>query len=303
LAYADAMRLMLVSLILRELRASVTAKMAIGVGWPMMVAAHDHLDGEAQRLLHHFGDNTDFLQHIAAAVTGGITSWVSTRHGGVAPAIGRSANYRHRLPPGMNVHGALSYLDREFLAVDEYRAALWKAVEGQGILHPLTGSGRDAASTAADDAQRLQDAIAGQHGATGGTVDGSTERWSHFTEANEEHEPFVYSPEYIDRLRAMFPILSNEQDDFTLAEYAAGRASLRERADSSVAESALQREIREWVRRGNPPPAKLRPECAGYFEEEVCLKYAKRGWGVADNWPQLGFGPLTWSDDLLRTLF
>jgi hypothetical protein len=285
------------------MRASVTAKLAIGVGWPLMVAVHDHLDGEAQRLLHHLGDDTHFLQHIAAAVTGGITSWVSTRHGGVAPAIGRSANYRYRLPPGMNVHGALSYLDREDLAVDRYRAALWTAVGGQDVLHPLTGSGRAPASMAADDALRLQDAIAGQHGAIAGPVDESTERWFRFTEANEENGPFVYSPEDIDRLRAMLPILSNEQDDVTLAKYAAGRASRRERADSSVADSDLQREIREWVRRGNPPPAKLRPECAGYFEEEVCLRYAKRYWNVDDNWPQLGFGPLTWSDDLLRAIF
>ena len=281
-AYMDAIRLILASLVVREAGRGVAAKAAIGTGWPIMIAS-ERLNARNKKLLNHFGKDDEFLSFLAVRVEQALQAWIDEHLGGRPPILGRSKSYEYTLPPGVSVHDALTYLDREDLAIDRYRAALWHELGLEDPPAPVTGACRSSSEAAAVDANELRHVLAGARGwETEGsrlTQGGSKPQhrgWLHFTEAREENNPFDYTPEAVSRLARFLRILREEKPPEELVTYARYRADLRRslRKDSPglLMDEAVQHEIERWVDFGNPPPAMLRPEHAGYYEEEVCRR-------------------------------
>lgn len=275
-AYMDAIRLMLSSLLARELGRGIAAKAAIGTGWPIMVAA-DRLKAREKKLLHHFGGDNEFLDYLAARIAEALQGWIDEHLGGRPPVLGRSRAYVYSLPPGMDVHDALTYLDRGDIAIDHYRASLWAELKAGEPPAAITGTGRTASAVATVDAETIRHLINKVEGHKSNSRRlGPGGEWAYFREARPEENPFEYTADAVENLRLNLPILREEAPAQELLGYARFRADrrrvLRKDAPGSQTDEAVQAEIAEWVDRGHPPPAGLRAEHAGYHEEEVCRR-------------------------------
>ena len=71
-AYEDAMRLIIASLVLKEMRVGVAAKAALWIAWPLMVAVKDKRFGVRQRkLLALFSEEPAFIDFLRDRLGGG----------------------------------------------------------------------------------------------------------------------------------------------------------------------------------------------------------------------------------------
>jgi len=67
IAYLDALRQVLISVLMRELKAACTGKAAVGPAWPL-VKATERLTVEELGLLRYYGGENGFDQHLAASL-------------------------------------------------------------------------------------------------------------------------------------------------------------------------------------------------------------------------------------------
>lgn len=125
LTYQDALRLIVASMVVRELKTGVAAKAAIGTGWPVMVIVNDHLLAAEKRKLQRFGGNPSFRMEMAKAISHALESWIASTPDDDEPCGGDAPLHANELPPGVSVDAALTYLGHEANMLQQYRAALF----------------------------------------------------------------------------------------------------------------------------------------------------------------------------------
>ncbi|MXP42091.1 hypothetical protein GRI75_10610 [Altererythrobacter soli] len=284
-AYDDALRLIVASQVLKELRVGVAAKAALGAAWPlMMAAARKSFSQKNQKLLHYFGDEPAFIAQLEKAITATIQGWIDTHHGGHAPSVRNySPDYAKVCPGGLSEYEIAVQLDPATRAVDAYRSAIFEALEAPDEpdrTGPYTSDPRELAQ---QDVPNLRDRV-------GPRREAAKTRFSQYT---PDVAALSYSAAERERLRRMLPVLAHETCEsphFTAArDRGSWRAHVRYRSSEILSDNALQEEIAGWVTQGLPPPPDLKVEFAAYFEEEVCYQFHHGFMKVSDAWAQPGF--------------
>lgn len=278
IAYLDALRQVLVAVLLRELKAACTGKAAVGPAWPL-VKATDRLKVEERGLLRYYGGEDGFDQHLAAALTESLIVWTDQRHDGSAPNLTKNY-YEKGLPPDVNKPDALKHLDRDNVAIERYRAKLSQALELDPALPVRATTGANPEEIVKGDAAIIRAALTVQEAGP----------YRFFTEANGADERFEYDDEQREDLIANLPVLTSSAS-YDQRKAAAGRArrrsQLRQSRPGRMLDHDLQEEIANYVAQELLPPRALTPEHAIYFEEEVCLHY-ELAFCWHDRWEQIG---------------
>ncbi|WP_144334962.1 hypothetical protein [Glacieibacterium frigidum] len=290
LAYQDALRLIVASMVVRELRVGVAAKAAIGIGWPVMVTVNDHFLAAEKRSLQRLGGNQDFRLHLAKALRSAVQSWANSIPDGDLAAENHPLADVNQLPPGVNTAVALAYLDPAAGAVQQYRTALFDEFNHSAT--GISGVSPSIKEMARNDAAEIAGACKKNYMAS--YAISSSDDWLHFTEARKDNDPFSYDTDTIERLRGFLPILSapeiNMTDFYQAAYEAREREQFRREYWDFAADTAIEIEIHTWVKAGMPPPRNLTREHAKFFEQDVCEKWRVRPlWHPA--WQPLTFGP------------
>jgi hypothetical protein len=287
-AYDDALKLIVASQLLHEMRVGVAAKAALGVAWPLMLAADGKRFGLRKRkLLHLFGGEPEFIERLREAIEAALQVWIEEHHGGHAPSVRHLGDNTDTLPGQPTPDEILAAVDPVAEAIGQYRVELFQQLDmpSQDMsskLPPIKPH-----EIAALDAAAIQSAIqiAGLH--NGGFV----EEAASFT-ACVPHA-LRYTPDDIRRLHMLLPILSDcepASPHFRAAVMRARkRMELRTGSSTLEADRRIQEQVASWVSSGFPPPPDLRAEHAAYFEEEVCLHDSFLSAPWHEDWRQLGF--------------
>lgn len=270
IAYLDALRQVLVAVLLRELKAACTGKAAVGPAWPL-VKATDRLRLEELGLLRYYGGEDGFDQHLAASLKEALVAWTDQRHGGSAPSLTKNY-YEKGLPPGVTKPDALKHLDRDNVAIERYRAKLSQALELDPALPVQAKTGANLEEIVEGDAATVRAALTVQEAGP----------YRFFTEANGGDERFEYDEDSRAGFQAILSILTgagSEEQRAEAAKRARRRAELRKTRPGRMLDHELQEEIDAYAVQQLPPPKGLTPENALYFEEEVC-----RVFGPEETW-------------------
>lgn len=279
LVYTDALRQILVSVLLRELKEACSVKAAVGPAWPM-VKAVDHLTEQELSQLRYFGADPAFQRHLAKTFREALVAWIENCHGGQAPTI-PNVYFEKGLPPGTTKQDALKHLDRDIVAIEGYRARLSQALELDPALPIRAMTGANLEEIVEEDGATIRSALT--------LVDAGPYRF--FTEANGGDERFEYNEKSRASLNASLPLLTcagSHQQHEAARQRALRRASLRQTRPGRMLDHHLQEEIAAYAAEGLPPPKDLTPEHAIFFEEEVCRVYHER-FHDDERWEQLGF--------------
>lgn len=278
--HLDAMRQILVSHIILEMKRAVCAQAAAGLAWPLTVACRDGLSDDAKSYLWHFGGDESFRKSLADALEAAILAWVVDIYADAPPKLAKGLYASNLKPRGQNFHKSLGALDQHSSGVERYREALWKALALDGQPPPDTAFQAPEVLAEAD-AKHFQQVNAL-----------NSPRYRFFTEGNGGEEVFEYSSEEIQRLKTILPALNGPTNEALIkfaADRAMRRAELRHIAPLSQPDSLLQEEIADWVNSENAPPRHLRLEHATYLEEEVCRKYPHDTVVWGGSWARLDF--------------
>jgi hypothetical protein len=262
-AYEDALRLIVASQLLKEMRIGVAAKAALGLAWPLMLAADQKkISSKNRKLLHLYGSEPEFIDRLSDAIKGAIGSWTDTHHDGVGPSTRHYlSDYLSRLPGEPTFEEVTTTLDPGSKGVREYREALFRCL---GI-EPLQEENRigafDNESVAMQDAKVLREQI--------GSLPSPL---TSFTAYLDSVDTIIYSTEDVERLGELLPILRGTSGPYSRAacNRSMVRDHLRRNSPASVSDLAVQQEIADWVRKGLPPPPDLKVENSAYFEEDFC---------------------------------
>ena len=100
-AYHDALRLVVASTLLMEMRKGVAAKAAIGAGWPLMAGVKTHCTANEKRALFWFGNDAELQRRLAKAAKEVLTAFQAERPMEVVP---RRADPDGSLPPGADIN-------------------------------------------------------------------------------------------------------------------------------------------------------------------------------------------------------
>ena len=100
-AYNDALRLVVASSLLTQLRTSVAAKAAIGAGWPLMAGVKEHLTEGEKRALFWFGNDEKLQTDLANSARTTLAAFVAANPDVTVP---RKADYDQTLPPGADIN-------------------------------------------------------------------------------------------------------------------------------------------------------------------------------------------------------
>ena len=100
-AYNDALRLVVATSLLTQLRTGVAAKAAIGAGWPLMAAVKTHLSEDEKRALFWFGNNAELQANLANSAR---TTLAAFRAANPDVTVPRKAEYDRTLPHGADIN-------------------------------------------------------------------------------------------------------------------------------------------------------------------------------------------------------
>lgn len=101
-AYNDALRLVVASSLLTQMKTGVAAKAALGPAWPLMVAVDEYFTESEKRALYWLGNDASLQEAIAAALRTALEDH-QDRH--PDQEVPRRLDYKRNLPPGTDVHG------------------------------------------------------------------------------------------------------------------------------------------------------------------------------------------------------
>ncbi len=100
-AYNDALRLVVASTLLMEMRKGVAAKAAIGAGWPLMAGVKEHLTQGEIRALYWYGNDPELQRRMAEAAREVLAAFQAERPTEEVP---RRADPDRSLPPGADIN-------------------------------------------------------------------------------------------------------------------------------------------------------------------------------------------------------
>lgn len=100
-AYNDALRLVVATSLLTQLRTGVAAKAAIGAGWPLMAAVKTHLSEDEKRALFWFGNNAQLQTNLANSARATLSVFRAANPDVTVP---RKAEYDRTLPHGADIN-------------------------------------------------------------------------------------------------------------------------------------------------------------------------------------------------------
>ena len=100
-AYNDALRLVVASTLLMEMRKGVAAKAAIGAGWPLMAGVKTHCTADEKRALLWFGNDAELHRRLAEAAREVLTAFQAERP---AEAVPRRVDPDRGLPRGTDIN-------------------------------------------------------------------------------------------------------------------------------------------------------------------------------------------------------
>lgn len=100
-AYNDALRLVVASTLLMEMRKGVAAKAAIGAGWPLMAGVKKHLTVGEMRALYWYGNDAELQLRMAEAARNVLAAFQAERPTEEVP---RRADPDRSLPPGADIN-------------------------------------------------------------------------------------------------------------------------------------------------------------------------------------------------------
>ena len=133
-AYEDALKLIVASQLLHEMRVGVAAKAALGVAWPLMLAASERQIGKRNRkLLHLFGGDADFVDRLSRAIEEALQAWINERHGGHAPSVRHLSDDFATLPGQPTDDEILAAVEPVGDAIGRYRAELFSPKNSSGV--------------------------------------------------------------------------------------------------------------------------------------------------------------------------
>lgn len=272
----DGMNLVLFGSLAKEFRNLALARVAIGTAWPLVAGVDKYLTNDEHRLLYRFGDDDDLQVRMAAAARQAVSEYLSEKFGDEVPEGTRAASHERELPAGVDLR---AHFTRAETAVLRYREELMAGL-GVTLEDRPASVGHDLAKS---DAAILRSSMKEQ-----------PVTFSYMTYPDgSSREKLNYDSASIAHLQSLMPILAkrNATDELTVL---AARAALRHFASGTmkgVFDWELSKEIREWVRRGWPPPPELRPEHAQLFEEETALLFVEGNGRLLESWRELGFFP------------
>jgi len=99
-AQQEGVRLIVASMLLKEMRKNVAAKAALGPAWPVMVAVMEQASAEEMRRLHQFGADPRLTRLLGVGVRLALRRYLATAHPAGVPAGPSAAEWRRSLPPG-----------------------------------------------------------------------------------------------------------------------------------------------------------------------------------------------------------
>lgn len=106
-AYNDALRLVVASALLTQMKTGVAAKAALGPAWPLMVAVDTHFGEAEKRALYQFGNEPALQEKIAGAAKTALAEYRDLNPDKEVPG---SIDYERSAPPGADVRG---YFERK----------------------------------------------------------------------------------------------------------------------------------------------------------------------------------------------
>ena len=266
-AYEDAMRLIIASLVLKEMRVGVAAKAALWIAWPLMVAVKDKRFGVRQRkLLALVSEEPAFIDFLRDRLGGVLEDWIDQKLDGHEPST-------RTLHEASLFHEPSEEEARAILQPAEtYRSQLLNSLGYETMAaepgRPFSLGPREQAT---EDAKALASDLQ-----VGGPQDSDG-----FSEFQGFPDPLDYSEESFENLRRILPILANERKDSHNLQAAAERGLARSkflRISEDRKITAHVDRIHRWVESGATPPPDLNVLYASLYEDAVCsfLIYGER---------------------------
>lgn len=275
-AYEDAMRLIIATQVLKEMRVGVAAKAALWLAWPLMVAVHDKRFGlTQQKLLAYFAYDPAFIDFCRERLGEILEDWIEVGCDGVTPST------RHMTQAGLFHRPSEAEMREVLRPAETYRSNL---LDGIGLAAFVKDCGRsndiDPKEQAYEDSKRLNAIFS-----VGGYLP-----CEEFTAFNRELHSFDYSYEDIEKIRDLLPVLATENADSPHFRAAARRGDARSKLlESCCAAPTLVGQIHHWVSQFRFPPPDLCALHAPIFEDAMCSLLC-RGSGEFDlEWLELGF--------------
>lgn len=258
-AYTDALRLIIASQLLKEMRAGVAAKAALWISWPLVVAVSDKDFGVRQRkLLALFSREPEFLSFLRQRVGEILEEWIDEEYEGQEPST------RELHEAGLFQEPSEAEARAILQPVQAYRDKLFKCM-GLGAIATQHFQHRDvsALAQAGEDAELISILLE----ADGRSVP------SDFTSFRNAPDPRDYSSECIEELRAILPTLANETSDSPHFHAAVKRGRERRKLLDRVEdlkEATLVGHVFRWVESSRTPPLDLGILHASVFEDVMC---------------------------------
>jgi hypothetical protein len=128
-----AVRILIASVLLQELRRKVAAKAAIGPAWPIMVAVNDHTKQQTHLQIDALGSDADFQKHLASVIEEAVEAYMAALPEGERPPLRTLKQIKSSTPEGVDPQLHLKREEEKiYFAIAKYNKALQAEIKEAG---------------------------------------------------------------------------------------------------------------------------------------------------------------------------